>query len=151
MNFNFTLINEFISFVIFFYFSCFYIFPLIIKTLNNFSLNDFKNKSFIKFNQTLENKLIKNLILIEKKIKKNTNIFLNLLNNVIYTKKTDLLNLSIIEKQKILNKINILFKIKKNKLLIFFLNSLKLSFIKSFKNVYNEILNYNNEFIINYD
>ncbi|XZR53006.1 MAG: hypothetical protein ACM3Q5_00030 [Candidatus Carsonella ruddii] len=151
MTFNFTLINEFISFIIFFYFSCFYIFPLIIKTLNNFNLNDFKNKSFIKFNQTLENKLIKNLILIEKKIKTKNNIFLNLINNILFIKQNNIINLSIIEKQKILNNFNILFKIKKNKLFKNFLKLLKISFTKSFKNIYNEILNYNNEFIINYD
>ncbi|WMC19272.1 MAG: hypothetical protein NVS84_00030 [Candidatus Carsonella ruddii] len=151
MNFNFTLINEFISFIIFFYFSCFYVFPFIVKTLNNFNLNDFKNKSFIKFNQTLENKLIKSLILIEKKIITQTNIFLELVNNTLFIKRNNLLNFSTIEKQKIFNKIKILFKIQKNELLGIFLNELKLSFIKSFKNIYNEILNYNNEFIINYD
>ncbi|MGP4128072.1 MAG: hypothetical protein ACTXNS_00025 [Candidatus Carsonella ruddii] len=151
MNFNFTLINEFISFIIFFYFSCFYIFPLIIKTLNNFNLNDFKNQSFIKFSQTLENKLVESLIFTENLIKNQTNIFLNLINDIFYIKKDNLLNLSTIEKQKIFNKINILFKSQKNKLLGTFLNELKISFIKSFKNIYNEILNYNNEFIINYD
>ncbi|XZR52597.1 MAG: hypothetical protein ACM3Q7_00030 [Candidatus Carsonella ruddii] len=151
MNFNFTLINEFISFIIFFYFSCFFIFPIIIKTLNNYNLNNFKNKSFIKFNQTLENKLIKNLFLIEKKLKNKTNIILDFINNTFFLKKNNLSNLLTIEKKIIFNEINILFKIKKNKLIKIFFNKLKLSFTKSFKNIYNEILNYNNEFIINYD
>ncbi|BFI90824.1 hypothetical protein [Candidatus Carsonella ruddii] len=151
MNFNFTLINEFISFIFFFFFSCFFIFPFIIKLLNNFSLIDFKNKSFIKFNQTLENKLIRYLFLIESELKNKTDIILDLMNNIFYKKKDNLSYLISVEKKKIFIEINKLFKSEQIKMIKKFFNSVKLSFVRSFKNVYNEILNYNNEYIINYD
>ncbi|WMC19869.1 MAG: hypothetical protein NVS86_00030 [Candidatus Carsonella ruddii] len=151
MNFNFTLINEFISFIIFFYFSCFFIFPIITKILNKYNLNNLKNNSFIKFNQTLENNLIKNLYIIENKIKDKINFVLYYINNIFFKKKDNLLDFFLIEKEKIFNKINILFKKKKNNLIKRIFVKLKLSFVKSFKDIYNEIINYNNEFIINYD
>ncbi|WMC20464.1 MAG: hypothetical protein PNH44_00025 [Candidatus Carsonella ruddii] len=151
MNFNFTLINEFISFIIFFYFSCFFIFPIAIKILNKYNLNNLKNNSFIKFNQTLENNLIKNLYIIETKLKNQINNIFYFINSVFYKKKDNLLDFILIEKEKIFNKINILFKKKKENLIKKIFVKLKSSFVKSFKDIYNDIINYNNEFIINYD
>ncbi|AFP83860.1 hypothetical protein [Candidatus Carsonella ruddii] len=151
MNFDFTLINEFISFIIFFYFSSFYIFPIILNIINDNNINNFKNKSFIKFNQTIENKLNNYLIKKEILIKKNNNFFIKNINNFFLKKKQDFLNFIILEKKNILNKISIIFKLKKEYLIKNFFFNLKLSIIKSFNNIYNEILNYNNEFIINYE
>ncbi|AFP84052.1 F0F1-type ATP synthase B subunit [Candidatus Carsonella ruddii HT isolate Thao2000] len=151
MNFNFTFINEFLSFIVFFYFSNFYIFPIILNILNNNNIKEFKKNSLIKFNQTIENKIINYLIKKEINIKKNINFYTNIINNIFLKKKKDFFNFCLIEKHNIISKIFIIFKLKKEIFIKKFFLKLKNSIIKSFKNIYNEILNYNNEFIINYE
>lgn len=151
MNINLTIINEFCSFIIFFYFSCYFILPNFVNVLNENNLFNFKNRIFLKFNKTLNNKFLSFLKKKEHNIKNNINYVINNNKFNLNLKKHDLLNLIKIEKKYIFNIIkNIL---KKNKLILIknFMNELKKIFFKTFKNIYNELLQYNNEFIINYD
>ncbi|WP_433927851.1 hypothetical protein [Candidatus Carsonella ruddii] len=148
MNINFTLINEFFSFIIFFIFSFIFVFPKMINIINLNELIHFKNEIFINYNKTLENNFIKKLIFIEFKIKENIDNFIKNINNIIYNKKNILINIILLEKNFLMKKIKkIIGEINYNFIKNFSIE-LKKIFLKSFKKIYNEIIIYNNEFII---
>ncbi|ATX33434.1 hypothetical protein CUN91_00495 [Candidatus Carsonella ruddii] len=148
MNINFTLINEFLSFLIFFVFSFIFIFPKIINIINYNDLNDFKNKIFLNYNKTLENNLIKKIFIIEFEIQKQFDKNIKNINNNILKKKNFLLDIIILEKNFFIKKIKKIFNLINYNYIKNFYNELKINFVQIFKKIFNNIINYNKEFII---
>lgn len=148
MNINFTLINEFLSFLIFFVFSFIFIFPKIINIINYNDLNDFKNKIFLNYNKTLENNLIKKIFIIEFEIQKQFDKNIKNINNNILKKKIFLLDIIILEKNFFIKKIKKIFNLINYNYIKNFYNELKINFVQIFKKIFNNIINYNKEFII---
>ncbi|MFI4883872.1 MAG: hypothetical protein ACH6QK_00620 [Candidatus Carsonella ruddii] len=148
MNLNFNLINELISYIFFFIFFKIFIYPKIIKSINNYNIYYYKNFFFLKYNKTFNNFLKKKFLFIEKQTKNSIKIIINDINLFLFKKKTILKQILLIEKKKIINE----FKknTKKINLLLFknFIYKIKNIFLKSYKKIYNEIVIYNNNFIL---
>ncbi|XRA05429.1 MAG: hypothetical protein ACN6LP_00025 [Candidatus Carsonella ruddii] len=148
MNINFNLINEIISYIFFFIFFKIFIYPKIIKSINNYNIYYYKNKFFLKYNKTFNNFLKNKILFMEKKTKTTIKIIINDINLFLIKKKIILKKILLIEKKKIIN------KLKKNiKILNLFLfknciYKIKYIFLKSYKKIYNEIIIYNNNFIL---
>lgn len=149
MNFNYSIISEFLSFLTFFIFSYFFIYPLLIVNINNFNIENFKNKVYLNYNKTLYNKFIFELKKLEFFFKENIFFHCNNLCDELSKKKNIFLDMIISEK-------NYFLKYFKNKIFLkynFYIKNkffdIKKVIVKSFKNVYNELINYNNEFIVN--
>ncbi|AQU89423.1 hypothetical protein [Candidatus Carsonella ruddii] len=148
MNINFTLVNEFLSFLIFFIFSFVFLFPKIISIINCEDLINFKNKIFLNYNKTLENSFLKKIIVIEIEIKKNFESNINNINNIIIYKKNILFNSILLEKNLFLKKIKLIFNIINRNFIKIFSFKIKTNFLKSFKKIFNDFIDYNKEFII---
>ncbi|XOD38989.1 MAG: hypothetical protein ACAF48_00025 [Candidatus Carsonella ruddii] len=148
MNINFTLVNEFLSFLIFFIFSFVFLFPKIISIINCEDLINFKNKTFLNYNKTLENSFLKKIIIIEIEIKKNFENNINNINNIIICKKNILFNSILLEKNLFLKKIKLIFNIVNHNFIKIFSFKIKTNFLKSFKKIFNDFIDYNKEFII---
>ncbi|MGK2912655.1 MAG: hypothetical protein ACSLEI_00025 [Candidatus Carsonella ruddii] len=148
MNLNFNLINEIISFFFFFIFFKIFIYPKIIKNINNYNIYYYKNKIFLKYNKTFNNFLKKKFLFIEKHNKKYIKIIIDNTNLLILKKKNILKKILLIEKKKNINKLK--KNIKKINLFLFknFIYKIKNIFLKSYKKIYNEIIIYNNSFIL---
>ncbi|QLK13978.1 hypothetical protein V7Z36_00025 [Candidatus Carsonella ruddii] len=151
MNINFTILNEIISFMVFFVFSCIFVFPEIIKNNNDFETLNFKNQIFSKYNKTFINKIELKIILLEFFINNELKVFFKNINNIIEVKKTKLIQTILLEKDFLIKQIKKILKFNYLKYTYIFFQELKTSFLKSFKKIYLEIINYNNEFLVNYD
>ncbi|UNB92077.1 hypothetical protein ACJEC8_00100 [Candidatus Carsonella ruddii] len=148
MNINFTLINEIISFIFFFIFFLTFIFPKIIDQINDQDIYFFQNKIFLNYNKTFNNKLFKKIIFIEQNIKNNVKIIIEDINNILIKKIFFLKNSISIEKKFIINKIKKKIGVININFIYNFIYEIKIYFLKSFKKIYNEIINYNNDFIL---
>ncbi|MGK2930986.1 MAG: hypothetical protein ACSLEG_00025 [Candidatus Carsonella ruddii] len=148
MNLNFNLINEIISFFFFYFFFKIFIYPKIIKNINNYNVYYYKNKIFLKYNKTFNNFLKNNFLFIEKQIKNSIKIIIENVNIHIFKKKIILKKILSIKKKQNINKLkknikNFHFFLFKN-----FIYKIKIFFLKSYKKIYNEIIIYNNNFIL---
>ncbi|MGK2915990.1 MAG: hypothetical protein ACSLEH_00025 [Candidatus Carsonella ruddii] len=148
MNLNFNLINELISYIFFFIFFKVFIYPKMIKIINNYNIYYYKNIFFLKYNKTFNNFLKKKFLFIEKQTKNSIEIIINNINLFLFKKKILLKKILLIEKKKIVNKLK--KNIKKINLFLFknFVYKIKYIFLKSYKKIYNEIIIYNNNFIL---
>ncbi|MFI4878648.1 MAG: hypothetical protein ACH6QP_00055 [Candidatus Carsonella ruddii] len=148
MNLNFNLINEIISYIFFFIFFKIFIYSKIIKSINIYNVYYYKNKFFLKYNKTFNNFLKKKFLLIEKKTKKTIKIIINDINLFLLKKNLVLEKILLIEKKKSINKLKKNIKILNLFLFKNFIYKIKHIFLKSFKKIYNEIIIYNNNFIL---
>ncbi|MFI4883704.1 MAG: hypothetical protein ACH6QQ_00635 [Candidatus Carsonella ruddii] len=148
MNLNFNLINELISYIFFFIFFKIFFYPKIIKIINNYNLYYYKNNFFLKYNKTFNNFLQKKFLFLEKQTKNSIKIIINDVNLFLFTKKIIFKKILLIEKKKNINKLK--KNIKKINLFLFknFIFKIKYIFFKSYKKIYNEIIIYNNNFIL---
>ncbi|AFP83480.1 hypothetical protein [Candidatus Carsonella ruddii] len=151
MKINFTLINEFFSFLFFFLFSYKKIFPIFLTNINKNNFYYFKNIILIKYFKTIKNKIDIYFIQKELKIKNNIFFYLKKIDNIFNIEKKKFFFLIKNEKIILKKKILIILKNFNIKNINFFLNKIKISFLISFKKIFKEIILYNNEFIINYD
>ncbi|BCG49222.1 hypothetical protein [Candidatus Carsonella ruddii] len=151
MNINFTILNEIISFLAFFVFSCIFVFPEIIKNNNDFETLNFKNQIFSKCNKTFINKIEAKINLLEFFINNELKIFLKNINNIIEVKRDKLILTILLEKDFLIKQIKKILKFNYLRYIDIFFQELRTSFLKSFKKIYIEIINYNNEFLVNHD
>ncbi|MFI4913455.1 MAG: hypothetical protein ACH6QR_00390 [Candidatus Carsonella ruddii] len=148
MNLNFNLINEIISYIFFFIFFKIFIYPKIIKSINKYNIYYYKNNFFIKYNKTFNNFLKNKFLFMEKQTKKSIKIIINEINILLAKKKILLKKILIIEKKKTINKLKNNIKILNLFLFKKFIYKIKYIFLKSYKKIYNEIIIYNNNFIL---
>ncbi|MFI4847147.1 MAG: hypothetical protein ACH6QJ_00645 [Candidatus Carsonella ruddii] len=148
MNLNFNLINEIISYIFFFIFFKIFIYPKIIKSINKYNIYYYKNIFFIKYNKTFNNFLKNKFLFMEKQTKKSIKIIINEINIFLAKKKILIKKILIIEKKKTINKFKNNIKILNLFLFKKFIYKIKYIFLKSYKKIYNEIIIYNNNFIL---
>ncbi|MFI4870073.1 MAG: hypothetical protein ACH6QM_00370 [Candidatus Carsonella ruddii] len=148
MNLNFNLINELISYIFFFIFFKIFIYPKIIKSINNYNIYYYKNILFLKYNKTFNNFLKKTFLFKENQTKNYIKIIIDDINLFLFKKKIILKKILLFEKKKIINKLK--KNIKKINLFLFkkLIYKIKYIFLKSYKKIYNEIIIYNNNFVL---